>query len=745
MYRGSWVFVIFLLLLSACNNTGSGGTSNTSSASTSSNSTSGGGTTPLSPSTTSAGDTPNGSGFIINLQSVVPSNSDPSNLLDLVGQNGEIGLSCPTAAACSCVFTWTDNSNVARQAEVPLSYVETNLARCSRSSVTNFGTFFNVQLTIGTSNQNSNSLRVYAQSPNSAMDPSLSNNYSLVQRFICKDSVLKNSNYDTNFYTGLFDPRFWDMGYGFNFFTTSFGSDYGAVATASSSGSAITPTGYECALNPGDTTAVDMNIYSLNPVNLNNIADFSTGDTTIYPVNDNLIRGVGPSNSKCITGNEPTCEKFTLNRHDFYVANFQSGVFNTPVCVLHKVGNLATGQLNCVIDQTKGNVIIGSPALAGGPDIIGFAATPDANQNCPAANAATLPPNKKWAKMWQFRASLPARTIAVNTPLASLQTPGQLFCTNRGLEDVQSSDQRIQAQQMSFLSTIGGASFGNIDDCGTGAGLHGTLYSVDNTDSILAKPDAGWFYECQTKDNTGWKKITGPSSGADDVSPIASWFNPATTTPPDFDNRHNPYHPGGSWCDPRLRGRYTTVNSLGTDISSQDIWLVGNGGSGRSAISACIEADTVLENTQKWTVHMKTSDTATATDIPNMTFPVGTLRPDITSAFEMLGGANYTDQNTSQTNGLAQIYQLVPKQIETSSRFDSIYVISPPSVTLQNMQNPNDNTGKQYTPYRMLPVLSDAATSATFQLTYNLQLTTDTTSASNQAPTYPLCVLQDTQ
>src|SRR5262249_48631465 len=149
----------------------------------------------------------------------------------------------------------------------------------------------------------------------------------------------------------LLDPQLWDLSLNFNFYTTTLGKDYGATVSATGNGQAVLPSAFECPLIPNDPADsnfggppfYDYNLYSLAPVSANNPAQFpvlSGGYNTIYPVNDD----VGQSN--CPTGNEPTCKQYANNRHDFYLATFESGVFNTPVCITHTVANLKTGSLN---------------------------------------------------------------------------------------------------------------------------------------------------------------------------------------------------------------------------------------------------------------------------------------------------------------------------------------------------------------------------------------------------------------
>src|SRR5581483_3649371 len=110
----------------------------------------------------------------------------------------------------------------------PVSYVETNLLRCSFSQVSTTAQYFDVKILINNANSTSNSERLFITSPNPSLDPSIASNYLPVQRYMCRDIIQMKQN--TVFYkSNLLDPQLWDLSQSYNLYTTSFGLDYGAI------------------------------------------------------------------------------------------------------------------------------------------------------------------------------------------------------------------------------------------------------------------------------------------------------------------------------------------------------------------------------------------------------------------------------------------------------------------------------------------------------------------------------------
>lgn len=709
------MLIVVAFIVTGCpGNTGSQGTS-TGTGSTISTGKTGG----FSGST--GGDLPTGSDeAFITVVDVVRSNKDPNSLIELIGQDGEIGTQCPTVNDCSCVFNWTESTGIFRESEQVPSRVETNMIRCLFTSVSATATFFDVKIKIKAADLSSNTKRVFMTSANPSLDPSIAANFLPVQRFMCRD--LLGSAQNTRYYkSNLVDPRLWtsEFSIAFNFYTTSFGKDYGAVAQVRSDGTPVTTPGYECPLKPNDISdspLYDLNLYSLADVDLTDPTRVDvtpgTGDITIYPPDDNL----NLSTTRCSTGDEATCEKFLANRHDYYVSSFQSGVFKQPVCIFHSVANMganggAPPALECQVpDASSGPAIVGN--MPDGEDIIGFAAVPDANQKCPDINTVKIPAGKKWAKLWQFRLSYQKRTIP---DVANADAISDLFCTFRDQECMSNQTATVDvdndgtstndvnsvcynSRPVSQFATIGPqatplgtgncSSQGDVGD-GNGPGDAGSPGGVGSypgvsgacTNGQNAAPTASVFANCCTDLNAPL------SDGSQAIS-----------------NRPANYTDGGDFCNPGLIGENNASAMSTTDVCgagrcgttaagegglAQDVWLIGNGSK-----RACIEADTNAQGKLALT-----------------TFPPA-----------------------KQSNP----FQTSPKEIDTDSRFDIVYIVTPESVKFEDMQDfENNKIARQYTPYKLKP---DGVTRLSYRLDSD---SLNNTNPSARLSKFPLCVLQD--
>ena len=617
----------------------------------------------------------------ITVSDVLRSNADPNTMIELLGSQSEIGTQCPTVNDCVCVFEWTESSGIRRETEQVPSYVETNMIRCLFTQVTADASYFDVRIRIKAADEGSNTKRVTLTSQNPSLDSSIAANYSVVQRYICRDLLGKNAN--SRFYkNNLVDPRLWTSEYSlaFNFYTTSFGADYGAVAIAGTDGSVTPVPGYECPLIPNNIAEqpiYDLKLYSLNELNLNDPTNpnvpLGTGDSTIYPPDDNQ----NIQAARCPTGAEPTCEKYLANRHDYYLASFKSGTYKQPVCLFHRVSNITSGQaLDCTIDETKGTAVIGSVAV--GKDVIGFAAVPDANQKCPDINTVKIPAGKKWAKLWQFRASYRPRTIP---DVASPGDIGDLFCTNR--------EQECMSTDASAGGVTNSVCYNARFAIGPQIGPQQTFQLTGNCDSSSTAGDGrgddpGGLYD---------SFLGGEACIANNVNCCMdlnnSGFN-ATNRPANFTD-------GGNFCNPALIGDNDASSvavganhPAGEGGLAQDIWLMGNGSK-----QACIEADTDALGALK----LKTFPPAKISN------PYGDLQP---------------------------------REIETDSRSDLVYVVTPESVKFEDMQDAeNGAIARQYTPYRLS---TDGVTKIAYRLDSDSLNTNDPLQRLSR---FPLCVLQD--
>lgn len=676
------------LIATGCpGNTGSQGTTKGASSGTGTSSAFGG---------TTGGDLPTGDEeSFINVADVVRSNTDPNSLIELIGSNAEIGTQCPTVNDCTCVFNWTEPTGIAREAEQQPARVETNMMRCLFTKVTDTAQFFDVKIKIRAADLFSNTKRVFMTSSNPSLDPSIAANFLPVSRYMCRDVLGKTSN--TGFYrNNLVDPRLWQSKFSlvYNFYTTSFGKDYGAVAFTKSDGTTVTTPGYECPAipndpaeaDPGEGSIYDLSLYTLagidltNPVNQN--IDDGDGDNTIYPVDDNNNRNL--TSPSCATGDEATCEKFLANRSDYYVSSFKSGVFKQPLCIFHNVGNIGAAggiqPLDCKVDETSGAAVVGTTRV--GDDVLGFAAMPDVNQKCPDINTVKIPAGKKWAKLWQFRLSFQKRSI---DDIGNKDEIGDLFCTNRSQECM--SSRQADSDGNGTADANNSVCAGAPVTTGPSIGPQATPRKTGNcsTQGQAGTGDSNPItYPFTTSCTNGTSGFTGaginPNCCLDLNAGGTTIAANTTNTPANLTD-------GGDFCNPALMGQNDASLWGG---SAQDIWLVGNG-----SRRACIEADTDALG-----------------------------RGPATSAFPP---ARISNPFTTS-----------PKELDLDSKFDIVYVVTPESVKFEDMQDPEHNkVARQYTPYKLKP-------DKTTKLSYRLDSDSlNSNNATARLSKFPLCVLQD--
>lgn len=190
----------------------------------------------------------------ITLVNVAPSqNSADQYIIELYGQNGEMGTYCPTAADCQCRLRWTDvtTGNPIEDYATP-TYVERDQVRCSYAVIPTNTPSFRVSLSVTSGGLSSNELSMSFPQVDSSADPTVASNYDRVIRYQCKD-VLNVPVNATGFYKGLQDPQVWNLSYSYNLYTTALGADYGG-GVASAGGM------YECPTRPTDESVTKFSV-----------------------------------------------------------------------------------------------------------------------------------------------------------------------------------------------------------------------------------------------------------------------------------------------------------------------------------------------------------------------------------------------------------------------------------------------------------------------------------------------------
>lgn len=678
----------------------------------------------------------------ITLTQAMPSNLDPASALDLIGRDNEINLHCPTLSACRCRLNWTQDGSARQIDEAPL-YLENNLMRCDYSSLRTIPTF-SIQIVIMSggilSSAGSNSLNFRNNYLDASLDRSVANNYSRVVRYQCRDLPRIN----TTLYQGIQDPQLWNLSYVFNLYTTSLGKDYGYTAAY-----------FDCPTSP--TTFLGREEGSpthdgLYDMRIESVLAHS-GDSTIYPVNDS------PGES---TRN---------NRHDFYLANFRDGVFREPVCVPHTLTTAQNSLSGRSIDCTYDNSV--SPARVGA-DVIGFAAVPDGSEACPVGSV-TLPPEKKWAKLWQFRASLPIRTAISITNSAEI---GSLYCTSTALEwtaPEKRSDTREFAAtpnggiRYNLLGNANGV-FGGFENRSISSSLNfGNCLTQNSSDNSCALTDGaaryssfgGYGYQlgrCAGTPRDTFCSISAgeflsiyPSaltSGAPRLrhggtqnagSGVA--FNPLSARTEGFVSPPTsaPRGKGGTHCNLTLPGDYW---AYGDGLGSFDTWIVSSG-----SITGCIESDTdaagnLFNDRSQNFLGNEAGIGAFQHPIKNWFDFIGVTCPETGDcSVPPVLPLTHAASSPSTSWGGYGIFQFGDVSLESSSSSDFLYVVTDPSVTRTAMANPADPIFLKHQPRRKI---ASRAGLGGVNIDYGLESGgLNSADPRGRAPIYPLCVIQD--
>lgn len=313
---------------------------------------------------------------------IVPDPYD-SNTIDIIGDgSGAIGTTCvPTNSAgsssgastvCNCTFQYSASTNLNQRADIPISYNETDMARCSISSIPKNITSIAVSIHVINSDEYTNQINYSFQGTGITLNPNDPASFSMVSRFQCRDKIVIPYFLDPSIY----DPIQSENPYitaPLNFYTTNIYNSI--VSFAAASGQYQQLSTWECPpildpdqyLNPislanfNKTYQNNMNIYSKAPL---------SGSWQIYPPPSGIF-----------------------DRSTFYLSKKSSGVFNVPVNAYFAPG---------LITQQGGTY-----------PPIGYGAQPissGANQETCPDTATTIPPGYHWVKVWLFRASLPSRT-----------------------------------------------------------------------------------------------------------------------------------------------------------------------------------------------------------------------------------------------------------------------------------------------------------------------------------------------
>jgi len=636
--------------------------------------------------------------------------------LNLIGDGtGSMGNLCQQQAApgaspaCACTFYYnstgagttssTSSSSSSStityslQVDVPVSYVESDLIRCPYASLPSTVTSFNVAVHILAPDTFSNQVNFNLAASTNIFDPTNPLNFTLIQRFQCRDIVQVPFMLDST--SGIYDPIQSEnphLSYPTDYYTPSLGISIQAYVTAFSNLPSLNLWNCPAVLNPNlyltgnanDPTSplynyinnnqINMTVYSVAPLSSNSI---------IYP----------PSPG-------------TSDRSTFYLANQQGGAFTVPVN-----GLIAPG-INTVYPGTSQYTSYASNPLGFGAAPIPIG-TGTGNETCPDSSVA-IPPNYHWMKLWLFRGQLAARNQQISNAMVKnvatiMCNPGDWPATSPGGSIYMTPSQAgcyLQKSNDTAANLVNASDVTNdyysiaLSDVGTsGNGDGATIYLADR---------ALGSNQCVRLQNVGSSKTCG-ASGAN--------FLPGPGCNGGYDVWEMEL--------PFLRDSNKTTSS--------NYFNDQTGGCGQfdpgspSTTSSTIVSDPFNLCTATITGTNANSDNTGLAPGPtnkNASTPVITTFGDVTQIPLDKGG----------------------------SRFDFLFVVSPPSVTTADMTvaaaNGGLNIGSPYQPMRF-QLASDCTSSdpyscpSTNLITYNITLhDLGSNDDPSSAIVYPVCVLQ---
>ncbi|MFZ9595607.1 MAG: hypothetical protein ACO3A2_05960 [Bdellovibrionia bacterium] len=357
------------------------------------------------------------------LSRVLKNNLNPTGTLDLVGDgSGTLGSICQNTGSssnssnsCTCVYTYSSQSLPNQKVEVPVIYTETDLVRCNYGTLASDVTSFKVSIHLTTADLYSNSVLFTFSGNGNTLDTTQSSSFLQPKRFQCSDILTVGYLFDPSVYDP-FQSENYKITYPLDFYFTNPGGNlavYSAAYTLTGNPGLANwscppipePSRYlSSSANNFHATKDDLSYY--NEKNHSNLFIYSKGALpTGLPANSKVIYPP-PSHSP----SNPLASG-EVDRSTFYLAKQPSGVFGVPVNAYVAPGI---------------NTLTGSSSGGFPPPPLGYGARPSftgtGQETCPDSSVK-IPSGFHWMKLWLFRTSLPQRSIYY--PGSGGTNPGQ--------------------------------------------------------------------------------------------------------------------------------------------------------------------------------------------------------------------------------------------------------------------------------------------------------------------------------
>jgi hypothetical protein len=328
---------------------------------------------------------------VLVLSRVQKNKKDPTATFDLLGDgSGSMGEMCTSSNAatqettCVCAYDYFNSGGNKASVEVPTTYHERDLLRCSYASIPADVSYVSVRVRVTTLDAKSNEVTFKLAGSGVTLDSSSTESFSQVQRYQCRDIVtiyhpwtaVEKTVYDPILSE---DPRY---SYPLNFYTTNMGKTMAQYAAADG------PKGWNCPPMPNDTgSGMDLSLFS--------VAADATGSKQIFPP-----------------------QSGAFDRSTFFLMRAKSGVFSVPINA-YVMPTVSTRTPDADGKQPDGTV----PPIGYGARPVVKTTDPEA---CPDSTTP-IPQGFHWAKLWLFRKQLPKRSYPF---AAKLMLTGQISCNS---------------------------------------------------------------------------------------------------------------------------------------------------------------------------------------------------------------------------------------------------------------------------------------------------------------------------
>ncbi|MDR3607818.1 MAG: hypothetical protein P4M08_10615 [Oligoflexia bacterium] len=354
---------------------------------------------------------------LITISNVLRDQFNPNGTIDVIDTSGAIGTYCigtvssnPTAgpSSCECNYTYTSNGQT-ESISVPTTYQDTDLLKCSITTIPTTVTSVQVSVTVTTQSNTSSPFTLNFQTSGTGLDTTSASSFSQVLRYTCRDTVYIPDSLDPS--SGIYDPLQSEdpkISYPLDFYATNLGAAINAYAGGASG--VAPPTYWNCPSNPlSPPSPFHVTLYSQTALNGSKVISGLNSDGSVAAMN-----AFNP-------------------RSTFYLANSATGIFSVPINTYYAP----------TLHSYNASAGTGLPPIGYGASPI--SGSSPGTESCPNV---PIPAGYAWVKVWLFRAALPTRVYLKSTAFSNL---GNIDCNPGPYPKLSTTDQYSNASDNTDL------------------------------------------------------------------------------------------------------------------------------------------------------------------------------------------------------------------------------------------------------------------------------------------------------